>query len=303
MAVLAHDVRLHAPAHAHLRHVAQVDRRVPHLLDRQVAERLGGIGAGVELHEVLPGAHACGARREDDVLRVERGAHVGRGERLGEERLRVDVDVDQARHAAVGRRHGHAVHGGERDADEVGREVAELRLGPLGAGDAELQDRDVGGVEADHERRRDAGRHLPGGALRRGGELRHPGRHVGVGLEVDLDDAQPAQRLRLDVLDVVDVARVHALGQGDDALLHLLRRQPVVLPDHRDHRDVDRREDVDRHAQDRDDAEDEQQQRRADERVRAPQREEDEPHGVRPAIVCESRTGSPGRGGPPLSRG
>jgi len=66
--------------------------------------------------------------------------------------------------------------------------------------------------------------------------------HVDLGLEeIDRD---PRQRLALDVKDVADFRGDRVLAIVGDALLHLLRGQAGVLPNHRDHRDVDRREDI-----------------------------------------------------------
>ena len=53
------------------------------------------------------------------------------------------------------------------------------------------------------------------------------------------------------MLDVVDRRRQRALERRDDAPGHLVGRQALVLPGHADDRDVDAREDVDRHAQGR----------------------------------------------------
>ena len=52
------------------------------------------------------------------------------------------------------------------------------------------------------------------------------------------------------MLDVVDVRGEAALEAGDDALLHLLRRQARVHPQDADDGDVDVGEDVDRHGDD-----------------------------------------------------
>ena len=70
-----------------------------------------------------------------------------------------------------------------------------------------------------------------------------------VGMEVDLHHRDAVERLRLDVLDVVDRGGQRALRDGDDALLHLLRREAGVVPDDADDRDVDVRENVDRRGQ------------------------------------------------------
>ena len=71
---------------------------------------------------------------------------------------------------------------------------------------------------------------MPGGIcrseLRERRDLRQRRLDVGVRLEEHLDDRQPGQRLRLDVLDVVDERRHAALAPVRDAVLHLLGRQP-----------------------------------------------------------------------------
>ena len=134
---------------------------------------------------------------------------------------------------------------------------------------------------------------VPGGicaehGLRDGRHLRRRRLDVGARLEEDLDDRDARERLALDVLDVVDGGGERALVVGDDALLHLLGRQARVVPDDRDDRDVDVREDVGRHPEDGDDAQDDDEHRHHDERVGAPQRQADDPHGaIRPRL--ESR--------------
>ena len=81
------------------------------------------------------------------------------------------------------------------------------------------------------------------------------------------------------MLDVADRGRQAALGRAGDALAHLLRRQAVVVPDDADDRDVDVREDVGRHGQQREGRGEQDQQRHDDERVGALERYSDDPHG------------------------
>ncbi|MNL38498.1 hypothetical protein D3C87_1607130 [compost metagenome] len=69
-------------------------------------------------------------------------------------------------------------------------------------------------------------------------------------MKEDLDDAHARQGLGFDVLDVIDTVGERALIAGDDALRHVLRGQAVVAPHHAHDRNVDRREDVGRRAQD-----------------------------------------------------
>jgi hypothetical protein len=70
-------------------------------------------------------------------------------------------------------------------------------------------------------------------------------------MEEDLDHRDAVERLALDVLDAVDRRGEGALEVAGEALLHLVRRQAAVLPDDRDDRDVDLRQDVGRHLEDR----------------------------------------------------
>src|SRR5262245_50970146 len=101
-------------------------------------------------------------------------------------------------------------------------------------------------------------------------------------MEVHADDRDALVRLRLDVLDADDVRGERSLEVRDDARLHLLGRQPVVLPDDADDRKVDVREDVDRHRRDRDATQQGDEQRDDHEGVRPPQCESDDPHSPHP---------------------
>src|SRR6185437_7575999 len=99
-----------------------------------------------------------------------------------------------------------------------------------------------------------------------------------AGMEEDLDDAEARQRLRLDVLDVIDGDRETALAADRDDGRHLFRRNAAVSPDDAHHGDVDFRENVGGHAHHRHDAENHDQQRHDDEGIRALQRQLDNPH-------------------------
>ena len=73
---------------------------------------------------------------------------------------------------------------------------------------------------------------------------------LAFGWKIDADDRDAAVRLRFDVLDVVDRGGQRSLEDGDDALLHLLRRKAAVTPDDADDRNIDVRENIDRHGDD-----------------------------------------------------
>ena len=101
---------------------------------------------------------------------------------------------------------------------------------------------------------------------------------LAVGWKKTLMIGDAGERGRLDVLDVAHRRRQAALVLGRDPLAHLLRRQAVVVPDDRDHRDVDLREDVGRHVEQRERRRQDDQHRHHDERVRALERQLDHGH-------------------------
>jgi hypothetical protein len=171
-----------------------------------------------------------------------------------------------------------ALHGDELRPDEAVAEIANLLLGELVAPEAEHDDRHVGRVVLQDERRRNAGRQRPDQGLTDRRHLRNGRVDVGARLEVELDDAVAADRLRLQVLDTADRRRHRPLDNGRDAILHLRRRQPAVAPDHADDGDIDRREDVGRHRHDGQQAQYGDQQRDHHERISPAKGESDNPH-------------------------
>ena len=82
-----------------------------------------------------------------------------------------------------------------------------------------------------------------------------PGITAPIRLEIDLLHGDSIDGLRLDVLDPVDVGADRILAVGGKTLLHLGRVEAGVLPDHRDHRDVDLGENIGRHLDGSSDAE------------------------------------------------
>ena len=94
------------------------------------------------------------------------------------------------------------------------------------------------------------------------------------------------------MLDVADGGRHRAVDHGRDAVLHLCCGQPAVAPNHADDRDVDARENVRRHRDDRQQAEHRDEQRDDDERVRPAKGESDDPHR-RPCVLRQRRGHKP----------
>ena len=126
--------------------------------------------------------------------------------------------------------------------------VEDLLLGQRLAVERDLHHRHVRGVEADHVRRRDAGRRDAQDRIVLRIDLRDGAADVGALREIDLEDAEARDRQRLDALDAVDRGGIGALADQHDAPLHVLGGEAGIIPGDVDDRDVDVGEDVDDHA-------------------------------------------------------
>src|SRR5579859_1511876 len=119
------------------------------------------------------------------------------------------------------------------------------------AGQAELDDRNVGGAIAQHQRRGDVARHVLQHHQRAAGQLGNRARDIRAFVQVHLDDAYTDIAGGLDAGNVVDERGHLPLVQRQDPVLDILCAHPVVGPHDAHHRDVDLRKDVHRHAHDR----------------------------------------------------
>ena len=244
-----------------------VDDGAVDALDRQLVELLDLGRRVVQIDDIFEAADLLGPDRRDLVLAGERGDHVGCRDVIGLQLGRVQVDVDLQNLAAVGRRHRRAGDRRQLRPDEVLPVVGELGLRQAGGRQRELDDRHRRGVEQQHVGRGDALRQQLQHRLRGGGDLGDRRVLVDARLEVDLHDAVARQRLRLDVLDVVDLRGERALVVIDDAPRHRLRRQAVVGEHRGDDGNADVGKDVGRRLDPGDHAEDGDQHRHDDERV------------------------------------
>ena len=118
-AILCDDVRLHSEPVTNVRDVTNVNHRVVHLFDRKIVQRLQKFRARVQPDVVFAVADFLCPGREDDVLGIERGAHIRGRKSFAEKFLRIDIDHDLARLAAVWQRDLCALHGCELGADEI----------------------------------------------------------------------------------------------------------------------------------------------------------------------------------------
>ena len=275
-AVDAHDVALRRITVADVRDVAHEDHRAVHGPDRQRVELVDGQRAVVEPDVVFEAADLLRAGRDDLVLLRQRGRDILRGQPLGLQRLRVEIDLHLAHLAAVRRRNRDTGDGQQLRPDHVGRVVAELLFVQGVARQRQLQHGHGRCVVVEDLRWRGARRHLLEHGLRDRRDLRGRGADVDGRLEEDLDDPEAAERLRLDVRNVVDRRAERALVVGDDAPGHVGRLQARVIPHDADDRNPDVGEDVRRRAQRRERPRDQDQQCEDDERVGARERQSDE---------------------------
>ncbi len=260
--------------------VMQEHRRRAALADRHVLQRVERRRHAVQMDDELLRAQLGVAGGQRQRLGVDRVDHIGGGEAVGAQLVGVEIDHDLAVAAAGGRRQGDAGNRRQGLAHLVQAVIVELLLVQRVRGQAELQHRHAGGVELHHDRRLDAGRHQGPGGVRRRHDLADRQVDVHVRLEVDLCDGEPFQRLALHVPNIADVRADVIFTVGGNALLHLLRRQARILPDHRHHRDVDRRQHIARCHGDGADTEKQGQEGDDIEGVGKAQGEADDTHGL-----------------------
>ena len=102
--------------------------------------------------------------------------------------------------------------------------------------------------------------------------LRERRLNIGGWTEKYFDNRPAIQRLRFDVLDVVNQSGEAALRLRNNSVRHVLRRKPLIVPHHTDDRDVDIGKNVCRRAQHHNRSEEQNQQRHHNERVWPAQR-------------------------------
>ena len=231
--------------------ITHVDDSTVDAFDRQIIGSGDVDRRGVQIDRVFECTDLLGPYRGDEVLDRQGVDDVVCGNAVGVQRLLVEVGLDLADFAAIRQRDRGSGDRGQLRTDEAGCLIEQDRLGELLARQRELQDRHTGGVEVQDRRRRDAGRHLFQHRLRHRGNLRQRRVDVYGRLKENLDDSIIWNRLRFDMLDVVDAGRERALVEGDDATRHIIGRKAGIAEDDTDHRNVDVGEDVGRRAEGR----------------------------------------------------
>ena len=78
----------------HIRHVAEIDRRIANYFDRKIVQLRNGFRAGVQVEVILEFPDLGRAGRENQVLLAHCCDHIGCGKSLRLQQTRLDVDHD-----------------------------------------------------------------------------------------------------------------------------------------------------------------------------------------------------------------
>ena len=241
-AVDPHHIGLRRGAEMRIGDVADEYRGAVDDADRQIVQLVQAFRRPVEIDDIFEAADLLRPDGRDDVLPADRVDDILRREPVSLQLVLVDVHLDLKDLASVGRGNCGAGDGRKLRADEVLAIVEDLRLRQRLARQRELDDRTLEALKLSTK-----GGVIPGGRNFRTvceaavvcGER---GVDVDAALEEHLDDPVARHGLRLDMLDVVDLRAQRALVIVDDALRHVVGRQAVVGPHHRDDGNADRRE-------------------------------------------------------------
>ena len=84
--------------------VANINHRAVDLLDRNVVDRGDGVGTAVETNDEFVLGNFCCASRQCQVLRINCVADIERRETFRQQRLRIEIDHDLPRLAAIRKR-------------------------------------------------------------------------------------------------------------------------------------------------------------------------------------------------------
>ena len=147
------------------------------------------------------------------------------------------------------------MHHREVRPDDVLPQIIELGIGQRGAGKTQLDNRHGGGAVAQHHRGGNVGGHVLKYHQRAAGQLRYRGADIRAFVKVDLLYANALVAGGFDARDVINQRGHLAFMEREDPVLDVRGAHATVGPDDTDHRDINLRKNVDRHAQRRADAE------------------------------------------------
>src|SRR6202050_3724038 len=215
-------------------------------LDRHGVDFVNHRNLAIGIHVVVfrSDAHVTGG--ENQVRFIYRAHPVHHGELLSFKFDRIDINLDLPILAAVRLRHGSAGNVGDLIPYLKLRQIFEPRLVETLTFQCDQTHRKIRSVELQHHRRQ--------GSRRKPSQIRHGqirdiadrGVRVRTRLKVDLDQAHPGQRSRLDMIDSAS-QRKEALVAICDIRFDLLRRHARVKGRDHDNRDINLRKQIDGH--------------------------------------------------------
>ncbi len=124
-AVLVDDVLLNRIAVAHLSDIADRYDGSVDIFNRQTIQSLHSVGAAVDGDRVVARPDLGIARRQHQILRADGVGNVIRRKPMRVQRLRVNINVDDAPASAKGQGNLRPLHGRHLGADKVGAEVGQ----------------------------------------------------------------------------------------------------------------------------------------------------------------------------------
>src|SRR5712672_4314885 len=154
---------------------------------------------GVHRHHWHEVADADVTGWADRVTGTQRLHHLVRRHVVGTQLVGIQVNEDGALARAEGRRCRHAWQGREQRAHLEERRVLKLGDCLRLAGEDEVADWNAATVEPHHERRHGSRRHEGAGAVDVSDRLRRGLRHVGAGMELELDQPYALDRFAFDM--------------------------------------------------------------------------------------------------------
>jgi hypothetical protein len=227
--------------------VADEDRLRSLRADRNVVEAFNVPDNGVDRYRRPQIADAHVPRWADRVAGGQRPHHPVRRHVVGSQLAGIQANEDRALTRAEGRRRRNARQGRKQGAYSEERRILKLGNGFDHAGKNQVADRHTACVKPHHERGHGSGGHEGAGAVDVGDCLRRGLRHVRVGMELQLDQRNALDRFAFDVLDAGDVEEVVLVVIGDEPF-HLRWVQAAIRLRHIQHGHAQIREDVPRHA-------------------------------------------------------
>ena len=241
----AHDIGLRGKTVAYPGDVLHVNGRTTNRLDWnavQICDRLRGcIGNGNIVFSGADLGRSCG---QDQVLHADRIDHIQRGQALRLQGRGIQIHLHLTLFTAIGIRHRSPGHGDELRPNEIQAVVVELLLRQILPRKSQLEDGHTRCAVGKNERRRRSRRQLPELGLRNSRNLRNTLLNVRGRLEEHFDNRDSIERLRFDVLDVVDGGGKRSLGNANDTVAHVLRDETVIVPDDADDGNIDGRKNV-----------------------------------------------------------